>query len=372
MTAAEETAYLHRETIHLDAGAGYPAADLCPVWIRRIREAPPPGFVDVPPAHYLRIISGYFARRFRTNRGRILLTRACTDAFAYAAQAVIRQPGDEVIVIDTSFEPYPLLLRQMGARVVYARRTGSGIPDPGSVAAACTERTRAVVLIVPDNPLGVITPRAVMNQIADLCKQRRITLIVDYALAEANPFGRDIPLVHELASSDGLSWIMLGDTSKVLGLAGAKLGAVMHPGGELGERLQAARSAWFFEFDQLTLATVATIISDSEHRWPVYLDQLRGRIAANYSCLSSRVRPPLRVEPLMAGCFALIDVAGTGLTSEAFAGLLRSNHATLVIPASVFPTGQSPGPPDSRIRVALSRTGAFTARLAATLNGAAR
>ena len=260
MTAAEETAYLHPEAVRLDAGPGYPTVDFSPAWIREIREDPPAGFLDVPPADYLRVICGYFARRFRTNRGRILLTRACTDAFAYATQAVIREPGDEVIVLDTSFEPYPLLLRQMGARVVYARRTGAGIPDPVSIAAACTDRTRAVVLIVPDNPLGVVTPRPVMNQIAGLCRQRHITLITDYSLAEVNPYGRNIPLVHELASSNGLSWLMLGDTSKILGLAGTKFGAVMHPGGELGERLQAARSAWHFEFDQLALATVATVI----------------------------------------------------------------------------------------------------------------
>jgi len=372
MTAAEETAYLHPETVNLDAGPGYPTVDFCPAWMRRIRENPPPGFLDVPPGDYLRIICGYFARRFRTDRNRVLLTRACTDAFVYAAQAVIREPGDEVIVIDTSFEPYPLLLRQLGARVVYARRMGAGIPDPDSIAAVCTERTRAVVLVVPDNPLGVVTPRPVMDQIAGLCRRRRVTLITDYALAEANPFGEEIPLVHELASSDGLSWIMLGDTSKVLGLAGAKFGAVLHPGGELGERLQAARSAWFFEFDQLALATVAAVISDSGRRWPRYLNQVRGQIAANYSYLKWEVHPPLTVQPLGAGCFALIDVTGTGLTSQEFARLLRGTYATLVIPVSVFPTGQPSGQPDSRIRVALTRTGDFTVRLAATLNGMAR
>jgi aspartate/methionine/tyrosine aminotransferase len=322
---------------------------------------------------YLRVIrEQYFAERFKTSPDRILLTKTCTEAFAYAAQAVIGVPGDEVIVIDTSFEPYPLLLRAMGAQVVYARRAAGGIPDPLGIDAACTDRTRAVVLILPDNPLGVVTPPPVLTQVADLCRRRDITLITDHALAEANPWGAEIPLVHELPSSRGLDWIMLGDTGKVLGLAGAKVGAIMHSGGELGERLSAKRSMWHFEFDQGQLATIAAVVGDSDRRWLPYLRQVQDQIADNYRYLQSEIRPPLTLHPMQAGCFALIDVAGTGMTGEEFAGLLQDKYGTLVIPGSVFPTGKPPGRPDTRIRAALTRTGDFNRRFLETVNEAAQ
>jgi arginine:pyruvate transaminase len=372
MTLAEEGAYLDPRSVKLDAGAGYPTIGFGPPWIEEIRKNPPPGFLDrqrVP--GWLRIIrEKYFAKRFFTSPDNILLTRSCTDAFTLAARAVIRDPFDEVIVIDTSFEPYPKLLEDMFARPVYARRVGAGIPDPRSIADACTDRTRAVVLINPDNPLGVITPRPVMNEIADLCRQRDITLICDYALCEANPWGQDIPLVHQLPSSSGLKYMLLLDTSKFVGLAGAKLGAVMHPGGELGERLHAARSLRHYEFDALQLATIAAVMDNAF--WSPYQHHVRLQIAANYDYLQAQIEAPLRLEPMAAGCFALVDVSETGMTGEEFARLLHDEHSTLVIPVSDFPTGH-PGPrPDTRIRLALTRDGEFNALLAKTLNEAAQ
>lgn len=367
VTLAERLAYTDPAAVEVNASWGYPPIGFGPRWIREIREHPPPGFLDVPPGKYEAVICRRFRQRFEASH--IMLTPSATDAFTLAAHAVSREPGDEVILVDTSYDSYPLLLQRLGARVVYARRDLAGIPDPASVAAACTDRTRAVVLVCPDNPLGVVTPRPVMEQLAALCARRRIVLIVDYALADANPFRRDIPVVPMLAGSRGLSWIMLGDTGKVLGLSGAKFGAVMHPGGWLGDRLAEARSVRFFEFDQCALATVATIMSDA--RWLPYLHQACGQIAANYRYLLAEVQPPLTVEPLDGGCFALIDAARAGMDGETFARLLREEYRTLVIPVGWFPAGRQPGRPESRIRVALARQAGVIERLAVTLNAAA-
>ena len=147
-------------------------------------------------------------------------------AFAIAVSAVVR-PGDEAIVIDSSYDSWPIILQAQGARVVYARRTATGLPDVTSAAAACTPRTRAIVLVSPDNPLGVICPAAVLEQIVALCRDRGLTLIIDHCLAEVNPYRRDIPLLPLLPAATDLSWIAVGDTGKLLlGLTGPKLGAV--------------------------------------------------------------------------------------------------------------------------------------------------
>jgi aspartate/methionine/tyrosine aminotransferase len=367
ITVAERLAYQDPGAVEVNAGPGYPPIAFGPQWIREIREHPPPGFLEEPPGKYDAVICDRFRQRFGASH--IMLAPSATDAFALAAHAVSREPGDEVILVETSYDSYPLLLRRFGARVVYARRDLGGMPDPASIAAACTGRTRAVVLVCPDNPLGVVTPRPVMEQLAALCSRRRITLIVDYTLAEANPFRRDIPVVPLLKGSRGLSWIMLGDTGKVLGLSGAKFGAVMHRGGWLGDRLAEARSIRFFEFDQCALATVATIMSDA--RWLPYLHQACGQIAANYRHLRAGIQPPLTVEHLDGGCFALIDATGAGMDGETFARLLREEYRTLVIPVSWFSAGHQPDRPDSRIRVALTRPAEVIERLTETLNAAA-
>ena len=59
-----------------------------------------------------------------------------------------------------------------------------------SLAAAVTERTRAVVLVNPNNPTGSYVKRAELETLSRLCAQRRVALISDevfsdYALGEA-------------------------------------------------------------------------------------------------------------------------------------------------------------------------------------------
>lgn len=364
MTLLERNAYLDSGAV-LNVTSGYPEG-LSPEWMTDYQLHPPADFLDVPPGRYARVICGWFAGFFGC--GNVILVPSCTMAFAIAAQALIRSPGDEFIVIDTSYDSYPRLLAAFGARVVYAGRDADGNPDPESVLAACTARTRALVIVSPDNPLGVVTPPAVMERLIAVCKERGLTLLADYCLAAVNPFGRQIPVVPKMASSRGLSWIALGDTSKILGLNGSKFGALIYPP-QWRERLEAATSAWFFQHSQYDLAVVASILSDS--RFPPYLRQLSGQVESAYAYLRDEVaQPPLAVPSLGAGCFALIDAAGLGLDDTSYARLLADRYSTLVVPLSWFPAGRR-AVPETRIRVSLNRPGTVIGQLAVVLNTSA-
>jgi aspartate/methionine/tyrosine aminotransferase len=364
MTLLERSAYLDPGAA-LNVTSGYPEG-LSPQWMTDYQLHPPADFLDVPPGQYASVICDWFASLFGC--GNISLVPSCTMAFAIAAQALTRSPGDEFIVIDTSYDSYPRLLAAFGARVVYARRDQDGNPDPESVLAACTARSRAVVIVCPDNPLGVVTPPAVMERLIAVCKERDLTLLADYCLAAVNPFGAQIPVVPKMASSRGLSWIALGDTSKILGLNGGKFGALIYPP-QWRERLEAATSAWFFQHSQYDLAVVASILADS--RFLPYLHQLNRQVGSAYAYLRDEVaQPPLAVPSLGAGCFALIDAAGLGLDDVAYARLLADRYSTLVVPLSWFPGGQR-AVPETRIRVSLNRPGAVIGQLASALNSSA-
>jgi aspartate/methionine/tyrosine aminotransferase len=364
MTLLERDAYLDPGAA-LNVTSGYPEG-LSPQWMTDYQLHPPADVLHVPPGEYASVICGWFARFFGC--ADVSLIPSCTMAFAIAAQALTRSPGDEFIVIDTSYDSYPRLLAAFGARVVYARRDADGNPDPESVRAACTARTRAVVIVCPDNPLGVVTPPAVMERLIAVCKGRGLTLLADYCLAAVNPFGRQLPVLPKMASSRGLSWIALGDTSKILGLNGSKFGALMYPP-QWRERLEAATSAWFFQYSQYDLAVVASILSD--RRFLPYLHRLSGQVGSGYAYLRDEVaQPPLAVPPMGGGCFALIDAAGLGLDDVTYARLLADRYATLVVPLSWFPAGRR-AVPETRVRVSLNRPPAVIGQLAAALNASA-
>jgi aspartate/methionine/tyrosine aminotransferase len=375
MTGLERDAYLDDSPGRfVNVLSGYPDG-LNPRWIRVVHMHMPPGWYDVPPVEYVEAIRGYFKSVLGAGT---LLTPSCSAAFTIAAQAVLQDPGDEVILMDRSFDCWTAQLKLLHAAVVYAPRASDGQPDPGAVAAAVTPRTRAVVIVSPDNPLGVVCTGKVLGQIADLCRDRGLTLIADHCLAELNPYELKIPLLPQVALSRSLaSWIALGDTGKLLGRRGSKLGALAY-GYPHGDAILDVASVHGYEYPQDHLALLATILTD--RRFPAYRDQVSATVRANHQLLRRLLQPPLTVAPMDAGSFAVVefggaglDAGGAGLTDLQFAKLLRRRFKTLAVPLSCFPASQ---PGSSRgVRVALARPPEVIESFAAKINlaaGAAR
>ena len=370
MTLLERHSYLDPGDA-VDVTHGYPEG-LSPQWIRDYQLHPPGDFLDVPPDRYLAVIRRYFQQFFcdcLTGAGAgppapgVSLVPTATMAFTIAATTLMRSPGDEFVLMDTSYDSYPGLLRSLGAQVRYAHRDADGLPDMESVRAACSERTRAIVTCCPDNPLGVVSRNA-MEKLITLCKQRRITLLADHCLAEVDPMRAQIPVVPRLASARGLSYVALADTGKILGLGGSKIAALAYSR-NWTQPLEAAASMHFFQFSQYDLYLLATILSDS--RFSPYRQGLSTQMGSNYLRLREKVQPPLTVEPLGAGCFALVDAAGLGLDDVSYARLLQEEHQVLVVPVSWFPAGARTEP-QTRVRVSLARPGKLIIRLGEALN----
>ena len=88
---------------------------------------------------------------------------------------------DEVLVPSPD---YPLwtaaVTLNRGRAVHYACRPENGfVPDPAELAALVTSRTRAIVIINPNNPTGAVYPRAVLEAIARLAEERRLVVFAD-------------------------------------------------------------------------------------------------------------------------------------------------------------------------------------------------
>ena len=89
--------------------------------------------------------------------------------------------GDEVLVPSPD---YPLwtaaVTLNRGRAVHYACRPEDGyVPDPEQIARLVTARTRAIVVINPNNPTGAVYPRAVLEAIARLAERHRLVVFSD-------------------------------------------------------------------------------------------------------------------------------------------------------------------------------------------------
>lgn len=91
----------------------------------------------------------------------------------------VLDPGDEVIVFDPYYPPYPHLASMVGARVVYVSTLPDFQPDLAALEAAMTDKTKLIVINTPNNPSGAVYSRHTLEAIAALAERNNTLLISD-------------------------------------------------------------------------------------------------------------------------------------------------------------------------------------------------
>ncbi len=125
------------------------AADRQPV---RHRYMPNAGFDDARAA-----VAAFVAREYRLDLGPdgVILTSGAAGGMNCVLRAICN-PGDEVIVLAPYFPEYRFYIEQAGGRMVLVQTDAEFQPDLDALAAALTERTRAVLINSPNNPTGAV------------------------------------------------------------------------------------------------------------------------------------------------------------------------------------------------------------------------
>jgi len=110
----------------------------------------------------------------------VWLGNGVSELIAMVLQSLVN-PGDEVLI---PAPDYPLWTGQTtlcGAKAVYylCDEANGWNPDVADMAAKITERTRAVVLINPNNPTGAVYSREVVQQVVDLARAHDLVVLSD-------------------------------------------------------------------------------------------------------------------------------------------------------------------------------------------------
>ncbi len=159
--------------------------------------------------------------------GEIAITAGCNQGFCLAMMA-LAGAGDEVILPLPYYFNHRMWLDMLGIATVALpfRPDRGGVPDPREAAERITARTRAIVLISPNNPTGAVYSPAALGEFFALARSRGIALVIDETykdfLAEAGaPHG----LFAEPGWQDTL--VQLYSFSKVYCLTGYRVGSIV-------------------------------------------------------------------------------------------------------------------------------------------------
>jgi alanine-synthesizing transaminase len=121
--------------------------------------------------------------------------------------------GDEVLVPSPDYPLWTAAVTLNRGRAVHypCRPQNQFVPDPGELERLLTPRTRALVIINPNNPTGAVYPRAVLEQLARLAEAHHLVVfsdeIYDQMTYGDTPFVPMATLVHDTlcATLSGLS-----------------------------------------------------------------------------------------------------------------------------------------------------------------------
>jgi alanine-synthesizing transaminase len=111
---------------------------------------------------------------------RVFLGNGVSELITMTCQALIDN-DDEVLIPSPDYPLWTAMVTLAGGRAVHYRcdENDDWNPDLVDMAARITDRTRAIVVINPNNPTGAVYPPHVLRGIADLARRHSLTLLVD-------------------------------------------------------------------------------------------------------------------------------------------------------------------------------------------------
>ena len=115
----------------------------------------------------------------------VVITSGASEGADLVLTALVNE-GDEVLLPAPGYPIYPAILNKLGARCRYyhlapAQRWQPGIEEISSL---ITNKTRAIILINPNNPTGSIIPDETTIAILELAARQRLVVIADEVYRE--------------------------------------------------------------------------------------------------------------------------------------------------------------------------------------------
>ncbi len=173
--------------------------------------------------------------------GQVVLTTSTSEAYSYLFR-LLCDPGSEVLVPQPGYPLFDFLaglddVRLKAAPLVYDH--GWQI-DPEGFRRAITPQTRAIVLVHPNNPTGHFTKAWEAKELARMCRDHGLSLIVDevfldYGLDGAGLEGAPASFA---AGLDGVGVYVVSGLSKIAGLPQMKAAWIVATGPEDGQALE--------------------------------------------------------------------------------------------------------------------------------------
>ncbi len=324
------------------AGFAYPAEMILPALAQpqSLRYEPSPSGLPAARA----AVAGYYSSLgHAVNAESFHLTASTSEAYAFLFK-LLADPGDEVLAPQPSYPLFDFLTALESVRLLhyplrYDEQSGWRI-NLDRLAAIISTKTRALIVVNPNNPTGSFLTQDELQALNALCREHDLALISDEVFADYG-HGDDPRRVTTLIDNPAALTFVLGGLSKTLGLPQMKL-AWIHVSGPAG-LAAAARERLDFIAD--TYLSVGTPVQHAAPRWLALRQemqqQIHQRLAANEDYLRAECRRLSGVKVLRrdGGWYAVLALP-PAVREEEFTLALLEQDQVLVHPGYFFDFAQ--------------------------------
>ncbi len=282
------------------------------------------------------------SRRMKNDHGlaydpadEILITTGATMGVYVAVLSVV-DPGDEVLIFDPVYDPYPTVVRMAGGvpvRLEAVERDGHFSVSSRSLRRALTQRTSAIIINNPWNPTGTVMTLDELMGLAELAEEHDLVLISDEIYEKVTYDDRvHVPLASVSPEARDRT-ITLNSFSKTYAMTGWRLGYNLAPPSLTEAMLaissQMSRSAATF----IQAAGVAALDGSQQEVGKMVTDyQSRRRLVSE----SFRDAGLTGFSPPEGTFFAFVDVRPYGMSSDEMTEHLMQTAGVVTLPGSAY------------------------------------
>jgi aspartate/methionine/tyrosine aminotransferase len=282
------------------------------------------------------IAADYAADGATIDPDRIVLTASTSEAYALLFK-LLADPGDQVLVPQPSYPLFESLtsLESVVATSYHLDYHGVWSIDRDSLIRAASKRTRAVLVVNPNNPTGSMLRSADRDWLASLCGERQWALIADEVFS-GYPLRPARDAVSCLGETRALTFV-LGGLSKSAGLPQVKLGWIVTSGpdalvSQATERLDVMCDTYLSVSTPVQVAAPALLAAGRSVR-----DSIQTRISTNLASLERLLggASSITLLPPEGGWSVALRVPAVESEETLVLRLLRDRHV-LVHPGFFF------------------------------------
>jgi alanine-synthesizing transaminase len=265
----------------------------------------------------------------------LVLTTSTSEGYSYAFR-LLANPGDEVLVPKPSYPLFDFLAELQDVKLVgYPLLYDHGWQiDWPSLESAVSDKTRAIVVVHPNNPTGSYVSAAERERLNELCRERGLALIVDEVFLD---YALDGSRRQSFVSNDVALTFTLSGVSKISALPQMKLAwiAVSGQPAEVDaamQRLEVIADTYLSLNAPVQLAA-ETLLEQRKKIQPMLMQRARANLAELDRQLE-RQKSSARLQ-VEGGWYAVLRVPATQ-SDEDLAIVLLRDTGTMVHPGHFY------------------------------------